>query len=51
MPDCKKDGCSFCGGCCEDDCYWFHNGMEMTIVGVIEAVIIYVSGAALRVAA
>ena len=30
---------------------WFHSGMEMTIVGAIEAVITYVLGATLRVAA
>jgi vacuolar iron transporter family protein len=30
---------------------WFHSGMEMTIVGAIEAVITYVLGAAFRVAA
>jgi hypothetical protein len=29
---------------------WLHSGMGMKIVGAIEAVIIYVSGAALRVA-
>ncbi len=28
---------------------WLHSGMGMTIVGAIEAVITYVSGAALRV--
>ena len=30
---------------------WFLSGMEMTIVGAIEAVITYVLGATLRVAA
>jgi hypothetical protein len=29
---------------------WFHSGMDVTIVGAIEAVIAYVSGAVLRVA-
>jgi vacuolar iron transporter family protein len=29
---------------------WFNSGMEMTIVGAIEAVITYVLGAALRLA-
>ena len=52
MLDCKKDGCRFVVGVAKTiftGRSWFHSGMEMTIVGAIEAVITYVSGAALRV--